>query len=305
METLLNHKKDDVLRSLLQKAVRRSQLFILLETMNQLIKNNDQDFLIKRLPVILFEEAWHLANVIELDENIDNVLNNYIRICLSYKNKKIAGLASLYDIIVSKHFLLDDSHSREDYDYISEVFDNTKGSIGGDFYFNNLCRVAKEQGASSLFLKNCMIARKNANLFHDELYPIIALNVFIEDKHIPEEKHIGEEDVLKFPFWIAIDKHTKKGKETITEAANKLRINPEKALAVSFWLEGGNCYPQMYSRWYDKAVQHKMKSIGYTLEQARQIWEQLSPLIKHSLDKESKKLEKVMMKKVIGYNFEE
>jgi hypothetical protein len=298
MNTEKKFKKDDILRSALQKAVRRSQLFALMSIMQDLVSNGDEQFLVDRFPIILFEESWHEAANITLSDDLSDTLNNYIHLCLNYKNKDAAGLAYLTNCRNNgDKNVLDDPEYYNAQDFPGAIQDieafwrEVNNAIDRNIFSDSELNV----------IDNARVAFNKAYLFHDKIYPLAAV-WFIMHHYLPESKPIECEDVKEFPFWMPIDKHTKKGKEVLLDTSRKLGINYEKLKDISFWLEGGICYPEYKSYFYEEALKHKMNSIGCSIEDANKIWANASKLLQISLKKEAKNLEKICMKNVVGYN---
>ena len=87
----MNLSKNDIERSLLQKAVRRGNEAVVEKALKYLFSVDDTAWLKKRLFVIAYEECWTLGNEL----TATNLTKDYKKITKSVKNKNAAGLASL------------------------------------------------------------------------------------------------------------------------------------------------------------------------------------------------------------------
>ena len=81
----------DLEHSLLQKAVRRGHIDTVEKVVNYLLCQGYLNWLRKRLPVMILEECWTMDNQL----TSGNLLDQYINLALTVKNKDAAGLASL------------------------------------------------------------------------------------------------------------------------------------------------------------------------------------------------------------------
>ncbi len=87
----MNEHNLQVEHSLLQKAVRRGAVDVVEKVVNYLLSQGDSKWLHKRLPVMIYEECWPLGNSI----TNGNILNQYVTLAQTVKNKDAAGFATL------------------------------------------------------------------------------------------------------------------------------------------------------------------------------------------------------------------
>ena len=87
----MNEHNLQVEHSLLQKAVRRGAIDVVEKVVKYLLSLGDSKWLHNRLPVMIYEECWPLGNQI----TSGNLLDQYVALARTIKNKDAAGLATL------------------------------------------------------------------------------------------------------------------------------------------------------------------------------------------------------------------
>lgn len=273
--------------SLLQKAVRRGNIDVANMTVKYLLSVGDSKWLHNRLPVMVYEECWPLGNQI----TSGNLLEQYLKLAKTQKNKDTAGLATLAtklhegdwkalrgikeqrDAITSVKNAIDNPH--EFWEWARE---NGKGHIG---------RIGAAQSA---------ITKAN---FETDKVMMIAAAYFSAKDLVPLVTDAQPQNSPKSPYWIAFDKHTDIGRETIMEAAQQIDVLPHHAMQLSFYLEGSVCNDIATSPYWQLAKDWQMERMGYTYSQANIIWDQLKPLI---IELTKKKAEELKDRIEIGFS---
>jgi hypothetical protein len=96
---------------------------------------------------------------------------------------------------------------------------------------------------------------------------------------IPETKSTDPNHDPDFPNWIAIDKHTSVGRDAYYDASNQVGILQCRAENLGFLFEGSACNENLPAPFWDMYTAWYLKHIGFTLNQAREKWEELKPIM--------------------------
>lgn len=279
---------DYIMRSLLQKAVRRGDTDLTEKIVIYLLNNDDLEWLRKRLAAVTFEETWPYGLQVSYDRNAQTLINHYINIAKLVKNKEAAGLGSFaYELSTdSKSFL--NVITKEDYKHIKIVSEAVKRP--NDFWDWAL-KTTKDNHQKSTFIANSLDSFKKASWMWDKAFVIAAAYLAINND-IP--KLIDSEIKIDCPYWVGIDKHTQTGKQAIRKAAQQLYIDPDKAGTISFYLEGAICNQLQDSYWWNKEFNWKMSMINLEINQAQEIWNKLKVKISAILAPESEIIGKAL-----------
>lgn len=264
-------------RSLLQKAIRRSDCELMLKVINLLVENNDLVWLKKRFFTILFEECWHVSHEISINNSYQSMLDSYIKICNTYKNKDAAGLGILaYQLSEGDESVLNNSEEDKAIKIVSEAIKRPS-----DFWKwvfkqplsekqNNICTVANK-------------AYSTVGFQWDKSFTIAAAYLSVRNT-IPESKAIDNFSKKEFPIWISIDKHTPKGKEVLKKSALECNISPYVASQLSFYLEGAICSHELKSEWFSREFKWKLKELNISYDKAIYLWNKLKPILIKNLE---------------------
>ena len=95
----------------------------------------------------------------------------------------------------------------------------------------------------------------------------------------------------KFPFWVALDKHTPQGKTALSKAAKETGFPWRQLNWVSFYCESGLVHNLTPSRWWDREVKWRLGKVGLSFDEAKSMWAQARPVFMELLQDESKRLE--------------
>ena len=253
--------------SLLQKAVRRGNIDVVNMTVKYLLSLGDTKWLQNRLPVMVYEECWPLGNKL----TNSNILDQYVTLAQSVKNKDATGLATLATKLHEGDWKAM-CGTKEQRDAIKSV----KNAIDNPDAF---WKWAIENGAGNIGrIEAARVAVKKANFDTDKAMMIAAAYFSAKDL-VPLVTQAQPQNSPTFPYWIAFDKHTDIGREKIIEAAQEIDISPHHAMQLSFYLEGAICNAITSSHFWQLAKDWQTERMGYTYSQANIIWEQLKPVI--------------------------
>jgi len=244
----MNTSKYDVERSLLQKAVRRGNKNVVSKVVKYLSDAGDTIWLKKRLFTIIYEECWPQGSEITLA----NITEEYNKVAGMIKNKNAAGLASL-----AWNYLNGDVGLPETcIDNVQSVACAIKSP--GEFWEF----IKKEPGYAKnrSRIEAAKIAVSKVGFDYDKALMYAAACLAVEEKIPPLRPCETIED--EFPYWIAFDKHTEKGREIITRASNEIGIDPYKGMQLTFFMAGSQCKEITDSPYWNHFVNWRMNKLG-------------------------------------------
>jgi hypothetical protein len=274
-----NEDTDQIARSLLQKAIRRGCKEVATAAFWHLTKlRNDFKWIRSRLAVFTFEEVWPYGQCITFERSEAKTLHHIIALCSAQKNKDAAGLGAL------------------GYAY-SEGDNTTLKGDEGDWYIRVVSKALQEKDkfrdwalSESLNLpqeqarlvSNAIDGSKKAGWPWDKAFTYAAALLAIK-KPVPTLSDAPGIEADKFPFWVAIDKHTKDGKEAIKIAAQELHIPANTALWLSFYFESAICQSLGPSPWWDRERSWRLNKLSLSETDARKRWGQVRVCVKDLL----------------------
>jgi hypothetical protein len=274
---------DQACRSLLQKAVRRGNAELTKVVAEHLVKTGDKEWLKNRLSVIVFEECWALGGNLKFtkDENITEAL---IKTAKSVKIKDAAGLGSLGYALSQEDFsVLCNLPSDRDIKIISEAIKRPH-----DFWEWVIRECPDEERLAIVY--SAYKGFKRGGWPWDRAFMQAAAYLSVVE-NLPEvccsESTL---EIEKFPFWIAVDKHTPKGKEALREASKIFNIPYRQINWASFYCESAITNQSLTSYWWTREVDWRLSKVGLTLDTASKLWRLVSPTISEMIQVESKKL---------------
>jgi hypothetical protein len=86
---------DQIIRSLLQKSIRRGDYELTKKAIAYILKINEFQWMRKRLAVMTFEECWPYGSKVAFDNDEGVIIKQYLELARTVKNKNAAGLGSL------------------------------------------------------------------------------------------------------------------------------------------------------------------------------------------------------------------
>jgi hypothetical protein len=284
-----NPETDQISRSLLQKAVRRGNPEITKQAISCLLKNNDFDWLRKRLAVVTFEECWTYGSEVSYENDEETVIRHYLKITGAIKNKDAAGLGSLAYVL-----------SQGDPSVLSGVSEDKAIKIIAEAIKrpNDFWTWAKKQELNEtqrLLVEKADKGFRKAGWPWDRAFTQAAAYLAISTP-IPRTQFIQLNSVNEFPLWVGIDKHTREGKIAIREAAKRVGFNANKALWLAFYFESAKCNAIEDSYWWHKEVTWRMKKLELSVNEANTTWEKIKPIVVELLREETDKLQEKIFK---------
>jgi len=102
--------------------------------------------------------------------------------------------------------------------------------------------------------------------------------------------HSATEARKETPFWVAIDKHTSRGKEALSEAA-RIAGSPVRQVSwVSFYFESALTNDSTDSYWWTREIQWRLSRVGLDHDKAQLIWAKTQPIVLNILGEDAERL---------------
>lgn len=265
--------KFELERSLLQKAVRRGNENVIEKVFKYLLLNDNKAWLMKRLVVMGYEECWTYADKLNIKCSSYNLLEQYKTLSRTIKNKNADGLADLarklneYETSAlvgnenEKNAIQSVANALK---YPDEFWEWIKSESS---YQKNKFRIEQAKGD---------VKRKTITDDSSMMYAAAYLAVKYP---IPETLITEPDNSEDFPYWIAVDKHTSIGRDKYLDACKEIDLLPVRGMNLGFYLEGGVCNKVEHSPFWDHMVNWYLNHIGYTIEEAKEKWEKLKPIL--------------------------
>ncbi len=274
-------------RSLLQKAVRRGESDLVVKVVDHLYEIGDINWLKQRVGVIIAEECWPLMGEWELPQKRDmqqTASQEILSQAAGYmKFKDAAGLGSLaYALSEGDNTVLNGS---DDDTYIKHICAAIKNK---DNYWKWIfsecsCDMTKR------FVERAYVAYRKGGWPWDKAF--IQASVYLVVMEGLPKLQLGIKKESKFPFWVALDRHTPQGKAVISKLAKETRFPWRQLNWVSFYCESGIVYNQVQSRWWNREVEWRLSKVGLSLDKAKSMWTEVRPSFIELLRDESERLE--------------
>jgi len=279
---------DQLARSLLQKAVRRGDARVVTSTFKYLVeKRNDLAWLRSRLAVVTFEEVWPYGANVTFDAHESEILHHYVALCRQVKNKDAAGLGSLgYALATGDVSVLGST----EHDWFIRVIAKALNARD-DFW-----RWALEEAGTSTSDVQVLVSRahagfKRAGWLWDKAFACAAALLGVRGGLPQSSEEVALSSPAEpFPCWIAIDKHTARGKSVIYEIAREKGLNPSIVAWLSFYLESAVCDRSTFSPWWEKEKTWRIHKLGLDMPAAKAMWDELRPVIANRLSQDATQL---------------
>lgn len=258
-----------MLRSLLQKVVRRGRPDLAEAVAIVLAKHGDSKWLNTRAGIIVFEECWTLSPLLNAQPSTIHTLKTVSRV---QKNKNAAGLGSLGY-----------AYSIGDQSAVSNSADSLAIRIVAagikrpdDFFKWAISKTSNSEQTSVIFAAEIFFRR--ATWAWDKAFTIAAS--YLACSPLPPTNQCNAPIIDDFPYWIAVDKHTPEGKIILKNVAHDLDLSPLKLSWISFYLESSVSNSITASPWWVTEKKWRLTQLGINEGEAEKIWKDASTLIK-------------------------
>jgi hypothetical protein len=226
--------------------------------------------------VITFEEAWPLAEALSLDRGEQSKIDALISAAVAIKNKDAAGLGALafayHEGDASMESQIEQMrHIR----LVSEALDRPKDFFGW----------ALEQCTDESQRRVVLAAQKYfaAATWGWDKTCILAGALLAIVQGVPRLARAIDPPQTEFPFWVALDKHTPRGKEALRNVADRLGQTYRRLIWASFYVESTVTNSMSDSPWWEREKRWRLQKAGLTIESAIELWEDAWPLIRDEL----------------------
>ncbi|MGA7160959.1 MAG: hypothetical protein WBZ48_08145 [Bacteroidota bacterium] len=249
-------------------------------------KVGDKTWLRSRTVVITFEECWPLAGSLLINPELSSKRKALLLASRSVKQKDAASLGAL------AYAYQEGDASMMDCVPDSQMVKIVSGALKRPVaFFEWIIPQCKNEHslaiihAAQKYLpvatwqwdKGCILA--GALLSTMSNLPIV------EQAETPEER---------FPFWVALDKHTPQGKLVLKEIATQQNISHRQLIWASFYFESARVNYLVPSPWWEAEKAWRFRRAGISVEFAEGLWARVSPFVRDHLKDESAMLQKLI-----------
>ena len=274
-------------RSLLQKAVRRGDSSLAAKVVNHLYEIGDTRWLKQRVGVIVAEECWPLMGKWKLPKKVEaqqtTIRDMLSQAALCTKFKDAAGLGSLaYALSEGDNSVLTGSHEDADIKRISAAIKR------GKKYWEWVVSQCSCEPTTRLVTRAAEAYRKGGWPWDRAFMQAAAYLAVTEG--LPK-LHVGSKSELKFPFWVALDKHTPQGKTVLSKVAKEAGFPWRQLNWVSFYYESGLVHNLAPSQWWEREKKWRLGKAGLSLDEAKSMWAEARPAFIELLRDASERLE--------------
>lgn len=275
-----------ILRSLLQKAVRRGYSDIAISVARLLADHGDSKWLHMRVGVIIFEECWPLATLLRSEKDIIRTLELVAR---TIKNKNAAGLGALaYAYSTGDrsagHFTADSLPIKIVAAGLKRPEDFFSWASSGDIDTEQMAVIS----AAEIFFRQ-------ATWPWDKAFTIAAS--YLAQTYVPSTSLSRSYNTEDFPYWVAIDKHTPEGKKILKSTAHDLNIPYELLSYISFYLESATLNSTVDAPWWTAEKNWKLSQLHTSHAEAESIWSKAKPLIEKKANPQTNQIKNLLKTK--------
>lgn len=264
-----------LLRSLLQKAVRRGYPELSKRVAFMLARHGDSAWLRSRTGIILFEECWPHAHVLQEAKPPVQVLST---LASAAKNKDAAGLGSLAlaasqgDLSVFKFV-----HEPIAIKIVAAALKRPE-----HFFKWVTSECDRHEQVAVVSAAQCYF--RQASWPWDKAFMAAAAYLSIRQE-IPNVTLATSMPSEPFPYWVAVDKHTPQGKYALRKVASELDTEVAHLQWVSFYFESAKFRTLEFSPWWECERLWRFSELGLSLEKAETMWRDASIHMKSSVEK--------------------
>lgn len=260
-----------LLRSLLQKAVRRGDAQLAEIVACRLAERGDSAWLKTRTGVIAFEECWPYGS---------KLLNHPPLVSLSemaglIKNKEAAGLGSLAHALAEGNFsVLDVAPDPVAVKIVAASLTRTEE-------FFSWAEQSCYEGERADLLRTARTYFLRASWPWDKAFASAATYFACIGHSLKVEcAPTAAVTMLHFPLWVAVDKHTPAGKSALRRAAAQLRIPPSQLEWASFYFESASCNERSSGLWWEAEMEWRFRSLHLKVSEAQTLWDAARDLVR-------------------------
>ncbi|MGD2184873.1 MAG: hypothetical protein PVI71_02045 [Desulfobacterales bacterium] len=282
--TISRSKTEKRYRSLLQKAVRRGNVDLVL-TASALVESlgsKDRNWYRIRTALITFEECWPLGTELIFNKKFHSKVAALIRIARCVKARDATGLGYLaFAYSAGDTSVLDGSAGDKAIRIVANAIQRPD-----DFW--QWIGWQKTSTRQKILIDNATRFKKSG-LPHDKAV-IQAAAYMTVTGDLPQIKQ-GQPSEPKFPYWVAFDHHTMEGRRALRDIARDLHISLPQLEWTFFYFEGALTNGEIPSKWWDRYCHWHFQKIDLPAEEAHLLWEPAKVQVTEALAQESRQLQ--------------
>lgn len=270
-------------RSLLQKAVRRGDVELTIKVANHLKAVGDTRWLQMRTAVIVVEECWPLSVELNHSSPPSQEHEALVRTAKATKVKDAAGLGSLgYALSQGDQSVLAGGEADRHIKIIASAI-----SRPHDFWawVSSQCFQAQHQAVVEAAQK----AYRRGGWPWDRAFMQAAAYLAVTEG-VPSVQPASAVR-RRFPFWVALDKHTPEGKKILSAVAKEVKVPFRHVVWTSFYFESATNNGDAPSPWWEREIEWRFRRVGLSYTEAERIWKRLKPIISHELETAANQLQ--------------
>jgi hypothetical protein len=282
--TISRSKTEKRLRSLLQKAVRRGNVDLVLtaSAFIESLGSKDRNWYRIRTAIITFEECWPLGTELIFNKKFHSKVAALIRVTRSVKARDATGLGFLaYALSQRDTSVLDDTSDDKAIKVVANAIRRPD-----DFW--QWIGWQKTTVNQKILTENAFRFKK-AGLPHDKAV-IQAAAYLTVSGDLPPIKD-GPPSDPKFPYWVAFDRHTVEGRRALRDIARDLHISLPQLEWTFFYFEGALTNGEIPSKWWERYCHWHFQKIDLPTEEAHLLWEPAKVQVVETLAHESRQLQ--------------
>nr|MBS3722799.1 hypothetical protein [Delftia sp. PE138] len=252
-----------LLRSLLQKTVRRGDAQLAEIVACRLAERGDSAWLKTRAGVIAFEECWPYGAKL-LNRQPLVILREMASLT---KNKEAAGLGSL------AHALAEGDRS---------VLDAAPDPVAVKIVAASLTRTEEfflwasrscHDGERADLLRIARTYFQRASWPWDKAFASAAAYFACLGHPLTIEQSPPDAVTMShFPLWVAVDRHTPSGKAALRRVASQLWIPSSQLEWSSFYLESASCNERAIGEWWEAEMGWRLRTVHLDMSEAQALW---------------------------------
>jgi hypothetical protein len=245
----------------------------------------DANWLRLRAAIITFEECWPLAAELDLLGGFATTSESLVRVARSVKSKNATGLGVLaYALSQGDDSVLMGSPEDRALTIVAEGIERP------DDFWNWTMSQCVEERQLALHATAQRAYRRGGwpwdrALIQAAVY--LAISSGVPDV---QQARVPSTESEKFPYWIAIDKHTPQGKETLREAARRSQLPYRQVVWASFYLESAQTNEEEEAIWWVREAEWRLRRVKLTRDDAVRVWQQVRPIVRELVAEEAEAL---------------
>jgi hypothetical protein len=98
----------------------------------------------------------------------------------------------------------------------------------------------------------------------------------------------------RFPYWVALDKHTDQGKAALREVARDLKVGYRQLIWTSFYCESARVNTLLFSPWFEAERAWRFARAKFSYERAQELWFRARERVRNRLEKDEVELKRLV-----------